>query len=111
MGVLIKNADITVYHHYLNEDKLDAYKRININGVNLNSKRNATVSDKGVSIAYTTMIVVDKGDYEVATGDKVVKGNISLDITRLSDLKGCTVFTVVGVQENNIMQTINIECK
>lgn len=111
MGVLIKNADITVYHHYLNEDKLDAYKRININGVNWNSKRNATVSDKGVNIAYTTMIVADKSDYEVTTGDKVVKGNISLDITRLSDLKDYTVLTVVGVQENNTMQTLNIECK
>lgn len=50
MGVLIKNADITVYHHYYDENKLDAYKRINIDGVNLNSKRNVAVSDKGIFI-------------------------------------------------------------
>lgn len=111
MGVMLKNADITIYHHYLDENKLDAYERININGVNWNSKRNATVSDKGVNVSYTTMIVAPIGDYEVSTGDKVVKGNLSLDIIRLTDLKAYTVITVVGVQENNIMQTINIECK
>lgn len=111
MGVLIKNADVTIYHHYLDENKLDAYRRINIEGVNWNSKRNATVSDKGVNISYTTMIVAPIGSYEVATGDKVIKGNISLDITRLTDLKTYEVLTVVGVQENNIMQTLNIECK
>lgn len=111
MGVMLKNADITIYHHYLDENKLDAYVRINIDGVNWNSKRNATVSDKGVNVSYTTMIVAPIGDYEVNTGDKVVKGNLSLDITRLTDLKAYTVITVVGVQENNIIQTINIECK
>lgn len=111
MGVMLKNADITIYHHYLDENKLDAYVRINIDGVNWNSKRNATVSDKGVNVSYTTMIVAPIGDYEVNTGDKVVKGNLSLDIIRLTDLKAYTVITVVGVQENNIMQTINIECK
>lgn len=111
MGVLIKNADITIYHHYLDENKLDAYKRINIEGVNWNSKRNATVSDKGVNISYTTMIVAPIGDYEVTTGDKIIKGNISLDITRLSDLKAYDVVTVVGVQYNDIFGSYSIECK
>lgn len=108
MGVLIKNADITVYHL---DSKTQTYSRINIDGVNLNSKRNSTVSDKGVNIAYTTMIVAPIGDYEVTTGDKIVKGDISLDIIRLTDLKAYEVLTIVGIQENNIMQTLNIECK
>lgn len=108
MGVLIKNADITIYHL---DSETQTYSRINVDGVNLNSKRNATVSDKGVNIAHTTMIVADKGTYEVTTGDKVVKGNISLDIIRLTDLKDYEVLTVVGVQENNIFKTPNIECK
>lgn len=108
MGVLIRNADITIYHL---DSKTQIYSRINIDGVNFNSKRNATVSDKGVNISYTTMIVTDKGNYGVTTGDKVVKGNISLDITRLADLKDYEVLTVVGVQENNIFKTLNIECK
>lgn len=108
MGVLIKNADITIYHL---DAKTQTYSRTNIDGVNWNSKRNATVTDKGVNIFYTTMVIADKGSYEVAMSDKVVKGNISLDITRLTDLKGYEVLTVVGVQENNILRTINIECK
>lgn len=111
MGVLIKNADITIYHHYYDENKLDAYKRINIDGVNLNSKRNVTVSDKGVNIYYTTMIVADNGDYEIDTEDLIVKGNITLDITKATDLKGYTVLKVVGLQENSLLETINIECK
>lgn len=108
MGVLIKNADITVYKL---DSKTQEYSRLNINDVNWNSKRNSTVSDKGVNIAYTTMIVAQKGDYTITTGDKIVKGNISLDITRLTDLKDYDVLTIVGIQENNIMQTLNIECK
>lgn len=106
--VLIKNADITLYHF---NPSTQTYTRTNIDGVNLNSKRNATVSDKGVNVAYTTMIIADKADYKVATGDKIVKGNIDLDISKLSDLRDYTVLTVVGVQENSIMDSINIECK
>ncbi|MGG7149679.1 DUF6751 family protein [Clostridium neonatale] len=108
MGVLIKNADITIYHL---DTKTQEYSRLNIDDVNWNSKRNSTVSDKGVNIAYTTMIVAPIGDYKVANGDKVVKGSINLDITRLTDLKAYEVLTVVGIQENNILNTINIECK
>lgn len=108
MGVLIKNADITIYHL---DTKTQEYSRININGVNWNSKRNATVSDKGVNIAYTTTIVAPSGDYEVATGDKVIKGILDFNITRLTDLKAYEVLTVVGLQENRMLNTINIECK
>lgn len=108
MGVLIKNADITIYHL---DSKTQIYTRYNIDGVNLNSKRNSNVSDKGINIFYTTMIVADKGSYEVTTGDKVVSGNISLDITKTTDLKDYNPITVVGVQENNIFKTVNIECK
>jgi hypothetical protein len=109
--VMFNNADITVYHHYLDVNKLDAYSRININGVNWNSKRNSTVSDKGVNVAYTTLIIADKGTYDITIGDKVVKGNVELDIFRLSDLKAYEVLTVVGVSENNFFNTLNIECK
>ena len=108
MGVLFPNSDITLYHF----DKItQKYIRYNIQNVNINSKRNSTVSDKGVNIAYTTIIVVPQGDYKLNTGDKIVKGNITLDITKVTDLKAYEVLTVIGIQENNIFNTVNIECK
>ena len=105
--VLFVNADMTVYR--LNKDQ--SYTRININNVNWNSKRTATVNDKGINIAYTTMIVAELGDNKVTTGDKIVKGNISLDITRLSELKEYEPVTVVGIQYNDIFNSYSIECK
>ena len=106
--VLIKNADITIYHF---NPKTQSYTRTNLDGVNWNSKRNATVADKGINVAYTTMIIADRGEYNFSTGDKVVKGHIEKDIVKLTDLKDYNVLTIVGLQENNIMQSINIECK
>ncbi len=108
MGVLFPNTDITIYHFDKTTQK---YTRYNIQDVNLNSKRNSTVSDNGVNIFYTTMIVAPIGDYKATTGDKVVKGNITLDILKITDLKGYEVLTVVGVQNNNLFNTVNIECK
>ena len=65
--VLFKNADITIYNRYYdNENAYDMYKRTNIDGVNWQSKRNATVSDKGVNVANTTLIFIDKLDNYVS---------------------------------------------
>ena len=108
MGVLFPNSDITIYHFDKTTQK---YTRYNIQNVNMNSKRNSTVSDKGVNVAYTTMIVAPNGSYTLDTGDKIVKGNITLDINKISDLKAYEVLTVVGIQSNNIFNTVNIECK
>ena len=44
-------------------------------------------------------------------GDKVVKGNITLDITRLSELSEYEPITVIGTQENDIFHSLSIECK
>ena len=79
--------------------------------MNWNGKRNATVSDKGVNIAYTVMITAEIGDYKVHMGDKVVKGNITLDITRMSELSEYEPITVIGTQENDIFHSLSIECK
>ena len=108
MGELFPNSDITIYHFNKTTQK---YTRYNIKDVNMNSKRNSTVSDNGVNIFYTTMIVAPIGDYKATTGDKVIKGNITLDISKITDLKGYEVLTVVGVQDNNLLNTVNIECK
>lgn len=106
--VLFPNADITLYHF---DKATQTYTRYNIYNVNCNSKRNATVSDKGVNIAYTTMIVAPIESYEVSTGDKIVFGSITLDITKSTELKAYEPVTVVGIQKNNIFNTLNIECK
>lgn len=106
--VLFPNCDVTIYHL---DKKTQIYSRINLENVNWNGKRNATVSDKGVNIAYTSIITAEIGDYKVYMGDKVVKGNITLDITRLSDLNAYEVVTVIGVQESNLFNSLSIECR
>lgn len=111
MGVLIKNANITVYRHYYDDNMLDCYERINLDGVNLNSKRNATVTDKGINVAYTTMIMVDGINHAFTTGDKVVNGHIEVDISRLSELNVFNPVTIVGVQPNKMFNSTTIECK
>lgn len=111
MGVLIKNANITVYRHYYDNNMLDCYERINLDGVNLNSKRNATVTDKGINVAYTTVIVIDGVNHTFTTGDKVVNGHIEVDINKLSDLKAYNPITIIGIQPNTIFNSTTIECK
>lgn len=111
MGVLIKNANITVYRHYYDDNGLDCYERINYDGVNLQSKRNATVTDKGINVAYTTVIVVDGINHAFTTGDKVVNGHIEVDITKLNDLKVFNPMTIIGIQPNSLFNSTTIECK
>ena len=106
--VLFPNCDVTIYHL---DKKTQKYSRINLENVNWNGKRNATVSDKGVNIAYTVIITAEIGDHKVYMGDKVVQGNITLDITRLSELSEYEPITVIGTQENDIFHSLSIECK
>lgn len=100
MGVLIKNADITIYNKYydLSSDTYK-YQRTVIRGVNWQSKRNGTVSDKGLLLADSTLIFVDKLDnyvspkrfaklqplerekyFTFAIGDKIVKGEVNFEV-------------------------------
>ena len=106
--VLFPNSDVTIYHL---DKKTQTYSRINLENVNWNGKRNSTVTDKGVNIAYTVIITAEIGDYKVYMGDKVIKDNINLDITRLSELSEYEPVTVIGTQENDIFHSLSIECK
>lgn len=112
MGVLFKNADITIYNRYYdNSLGYDRYQRTVIKGVNWQNKRNSTVSDKGLLLADSTIIFIDKLDnyispkkfaklqplerdeyFTFAPGDKIVKGEIEFEITgvkpyRIADLE------------------------
>ena len=106
--VLFPNCDVTIYHL---DKKTQTYSRINIENVNWSGKRNSTVSDKGVNIAYTVMVTAEIGDYKVCMGDKVVRSNITLDITRLSELSEYEPVTVIGTQESDLFHSLTIECK
>ena len=112
MGVLFKNADITIYNKYYdNSLGADMYQRTVIKGVNWQSKRNGTVSDKGLLLADSTLIFIDKLDNYVSPkrcaklqlmerekyftftiGDKIVKGEVDFEVIgiqghRISDLE------------------------
>ncbi|HDK7158918.1 TPA: hypothetical protein PTV68_002047 [Clostridium botulinum] len=110
--VVFKNADITIYNRYYDfANDTDKYQRTVIKGVNWQSKRNGTVSDKGLLLADSTLIFIDKLDnyispkrflklsdlerpnyFTLTPGDKIVKGVIDFEVTgikpyRLSDLE------------------------
>ena len=106
--VLFPNANITIFHL---DKKTQTYSRININNVNWSSKRNATVSDKGLNIIYSVVISAEMGDYTLAIGDKVVKGEILQDIKRISELDALKPVMIVGLQESELLHSISIECK
>lgn len=112
MAVLFKNADITIYNRYY-DNSLGSYRyqRTVIKGVNWQGKRNSTVSDKGLLLADSTLIFIDKLDnyvsskrfaklqpderenyFTFAPGDKIVKGEVEFEITgikpyRVADLE------------------------
>lgn len=112
MGVLFNNTDITIYNRYYDySSDTDKYQRTVIKGVNWQSKRNGTVSDKGLLLADSTLIFIDKLDNYVSPkkfaklsdperpnyftftqGDKIVKGEVYFEVTgvkpyRVADLE------------------------
>lgn len=112
MAVLFKNADITVYNKYYDlASDTYKYKRTVIKGVNWQGKRNGTVSEKGLLLADSTLIFVDKLEnyispkrfaklqpmereryFTFAPGDKIVKGVVEFEVIgvkpyRIADLE------------------------
>lgn len=114
MGVLFKNADITIYNRYYdNSLGYDRYQRTVIKGVNWQGKRNATINNNGLLLADSTLIFIDKLSNYVSPkrfkklsdidrpnyftfasdGDKIVKGEVTFEVTgvkpyRIADLEG-----------------------
>lgn len=127
MAVLFKNADITIYNRYTDAASgVDKYQRTVIKDVNWQGKRNATVSDKGVLLANSTLVFIDKLENYVSpkrfkklsdeerpkyftfnsNGDKIVKGEVDFEITgvkpfRIADLDNefDDVITIKSVTE------------
>lgn len=126
MGVLFKNADITLYNKYYDkENDVDRYQRVVIREVNWQGKRNATVGDKGLNRDDSILIFIDKipGDvspkrfakltneerlnyFTFGVNDIIVKGESDFEITGLkpnstADLEReyDDVVNILGVQE------------
>lgn len=127
MGVLFKNADITIYNKWYDSiNDIDKYQRTVIKGVNWQSKRNGTVSDKGLLLADSTLIFIDKLEryispkrftklsneerpnyFTFTPGDKIVKGEVDFEITgmkpyRIADLEG-EFDNVIDIKSVNIL--------
>ncbi|WP_315069620.1 DUF6751 family protein [uncultured Clostridium sp.] len=108
--VLFPNADITIYNKYFDKtESLDKYQRTVIEKVNWSSKRKLVIGknagDKGATETKATMIIIDKLDnyispkqfkklsdtdrvnyFTFGLGDKIVKGNINFEVTKIADL-------------------------
>lgn len=100
MAVLFKNSDITIYNKYYDlASDIYRYQRKVIKGVNWQSKRNGTVSEKGLLLADSTIIFIDKLDdyispkrfaklqplerekyFTFTIGDKIVKGEVEFEV-------------------------------
>lgn len=127
MGVLFKNADITIYNKFYDSaNDMDKYQSTVVKGVNWQGKRNGTVSDKGLLLADSTLIFIDKLDnyispkrflklsdqerpnyFTLTPGDKIVKGEVNFEITeikpfRISDLDG-EFDDVINIKSVNIL--------
>lgn len=130
MAVFFKNADVTIYNHYMDKiTKLDKYQRAVVKDVNWNSKKNMVMSDKGTNIVYTTIIIMEKldnyiderefneledktGFFTLSMGDKIVKGDIDFEVTRIADLsKNYDTVTIISVKENKIFKKLEVECR
>lgn len=122
MGVLFKNSDITIYNKFYDStNDIDKYQRTVIQGVNWQSKRNGTVSDKGLLFADSTLIFIDKLDnyispkrflelpdqerpnyFTFSVGDKIVKDEVDFEITGISPYR-------IGDLEKNFDDVIDIK--
>lgn len=135
MAVLFKNADITIYNKYFdNSLGADKYQRTVVKGVNWQGKRTGTVTDKGLLLADSTLIFVDKLDnyispkkfakldplerekyFTFAPGDKVVKGEVEFEVTgvkpyRIADLES-GFDNVVNIKSINPLSShFEVEC-
>ena len=114
MSVLFRNADITIYNKYYDNDLgYDLYQRTVIKGVNWQGKCYATVTDKGLLMADSIRIILDKVDkyispkqfakltdeerikyFTLGIADKIVKGQINFEIT------GVKPYSIANLESN-----------
>lgn len=99
--ILNPNADITIYNRYYDKkENIEKYQKTIIKRVNWQTKRESTVSDKGLLVANSTLIFIDNlKDYispkkfrqlsddervkhfTLSAQDKIVKGILNFEVT------------------------------
>ncbi|MBU3112000.1 DUF6751 family protein [Clostridium lacusfryxellense] len=102
--VLFVNSDITIYNKYYDfTSGNDMYQRTVVKDVDWQGKRNATVSNTGLLLADSIVIIIDKLEnyvspkqfaklsddervnyFTLAMGDKIVKGVIDFEVLGIS---------------------------
>lgn len=137
--ILFPNSDITIYNKYYNfENDYDMYQRTVIKGVDWQGKRASKVSNNissstGMVTDDKYLIFIDKLDnyvspkaflklseeervnyFTLATGDKIVKGEIDFEYSTKHTLKDLEqeyddVVTVIGV--TTWSDHMEVECK
>lgn len=108
MGVLFKNADVTIYNKYYDRvNDVDRYQRTVIRGVNWQGKRNATVSDKGLNRDDSILIFIDKIPGYVSPkrfnnlGDDERKNHFTFGINDIIVKEICD-FEITGLKPNSV---------
>lgn len=106
--ILKPNSDITIYNKYYDpKDDIEKYQRTVIKNVNWQNKVEGAITNKGVTLANSTLIFIDvlkkyispkqfkklsdenrQGYFTLNVGDKIVKGNVD--------------FVVTGIRPNSI---------
>lgn len=114
MSVLFKNTDVTLYNKYYDNDLgYDLYQRTVIKDVNWQGKRNATVTNNGLLMADSVLVILDKLDnyispkqfaklsvderikhFTLGMADKIVKGQINFEIT------GVKPYSIANLESN-----------
>lgn len=115
------NADITIYNRFLDKvERLDAYKRTVIKNVFWDEKKAVNRLQSGLNDADHILALVpfesldmglyvapnefkgDEGTFTFQTGDRIVKGEITLEITKPTDLdREYDAFTISSVDKKD----------
>ncbi len=105
---MITNSSITIYH--MNgldvSTHLETWQRFNYSKVWFFGGRGAGIN-KGYDNANDLEIRIPYNENEnlnvsnFAVGDIIVKGTLSTDITKQSDLKGYEIYNITSIKNNN----------